>query len=154
MDKGMGRRAGLALRAVPALALALGSSACAPAVVAGVGAMTGIGVLQERSTKDALGDAEIGISIANRLLNESGRLFRRVSVDVTEGRVLLTGGVDTVEDKVRAAELAWATPGVTAVENEIVAEQQASAQRYAQDTWITSQVRARLLADGQVASRN
>lgn len=154
MDLGVVWRSIVRLRGLSALALAAVVAGCGPAILAGVGGVTGLGVMQERSTMDALRDNEIAISISNRLLNESGQLFRRVSLDVTEGRVLLTGGVETVEDKARAAEIAWATPGVTAVENEIVAEQQASTQRFAQDTWITSQVRTRLLTDAQVASRN
>jgi osmotically-inducible protein OsmY len=127
---------------------------CVPAVLVGAGTVTGVAISQERTTRDALTDNEIGLSINNQLLNESGELFRRVGVDVKEGRVLLTGGVRQPQESVRATEIAWATPGVKAVTNEIVVDQQPSAQRYAEDVWITSQVRARFLADPQIASVN
>jgi osmotically-inducible protein OsmY len=135
-------------------AAAAALSGCVPAVLVGAGTMTSVAISEERSTRDALSDNEIGLSINNRLLGESGELFRRVGVDVKEGRVLLTGGVRRPQESVRAAEIAWATPGVGAVTNEIVVDQQPSAQRYAEDVWITSQVRARFLADPQIASVN
>lgn len=143
-----------AVRALAGLACMAGLSGCGPAIVATAGAVTGMAVAQERTTRDALTDTEIGTSINNGLLNESGELFRRVAVDVTEGRVLLTGGVRTAAESVRASEIAWATPGVVSVENEIILDQAPSASRYAADVWISSQVRARLLGDAGVMSIN
>ena len=148
MATGGGRRVAGSLMA------ALLCAGCVPAAIVTAGGVTAVAVSQERTLGDRLTDNEIGISINNALLNESGTLFRRVGVDVQEGRVLLTGGVDRAEQSVRVAQIAWATPGVVAVTNEIVTDQAASSQRYAQDVWITAQVRARLLADEGVASGN
>jgi osmotically-inducible protein OsmY len=133
---------------------ALGATGCAPLVVAGAGTAAGYAVTQERSTRDLLADNDIGITINNMLLAESATLFRRIAVDVTEGRVVLTGGVDSVADSVRASEIAWSAPGVVSVTNEIVPEQRASATRYANDVWITSQVRARFIANESIRSVN
>ena len=143
-----------AMRALCKAACVLGLSGCGPAIVATAGAVTGMAVVQERSLKDSLTDTEIGLSINNGLLNESGELFRRVDVDVTEGRVVLTGGVEAPASSVRASEIAWSTPGVVSVDNEITVDQRASAERYGRDLWISSQVRARLLGDTNVMSLN
>lgn len=143
-----------AMHALAKLACILGVSGCGPAIVATAGAVTGMAVVQERSLKDSLTDTEIGLSINNSLLNESGELFRRVGVDVNEGRVVLTGGVEAPVSSVRASEIAWATPGVVSVDNEIMVDQQASAQRYGRDVWISSQVRARMVGDADVMSLN
>ena len=62
---------------------------------------------------DALKDAEIKLSLNNRLLEPLGAAVRR-RLDRRRSRAgsLLTGSVPTREDKVAATQLAWATPGV------------------------------------------
>lgn len=151
----MTRRSLRAPAAPLALALAaLALTGCGPAIVAGVGATAGLGVAQERTTKQALTDAEIGLSINSRLGDYSGELFRRVAVDVTEGRVVLIGGVVNPADADRAVEIASSVPGVKDVTSEIVVDQPASATRYAQDVWISTQIRTRLLGDTRIASFN
>jgi osmotically-inducible protein OsmY len=66
-------------------------------------------VVQERTTMDALKDVEIKLSLENGLGNHSGELYRDVSVDVIEGRVLLTGSVPQRQHKVDASRIAWET---------------------------------------------
>jgi osmotically-inducible protein OsmY len=141
------------LRVAAALA-ALTAAGCGPAIVAGAGSVVGLGVAQERSTRQALTDNEIAMSINARLAEHSGALFRRVAVDVTEGRVVLIGGVNDAADADRAVEIASAVPGVVEVTNEIVADQPASATRYAGDVWISTQVKTRLIGDGRIAWQN
>jgi osmotically-inducible protein OsmY len=130
------------------------TAGCIPASLVTASSVAGYAVTQERSTKDVLADNDIGITINGALLTESPSLFRRVAVDVKEGRVVLTGGVDTVTAKIRASELAWSVPGVVSVSNEIIPEQRASASRYANDVWISSQVRAFFIADQAIRSVN
>jgi len=136
---------------LPALALA----ACTPAgMVVGTGAAVARSVVQERTTMDALRDTEIKLSINNALLNESVSLFGDVSVDVIEGRVVLTGSVPTREEKVRAGEIAWSTEGVTAVEDELTVREDSSAGEYLTDVRISNTLRIKLLADTRVSSVN
>ncbi|MEM9735856.1 MAG: BON domain-containing protein [Pseudomonadota bacterium] len=111
-------------------------------------------VLQERSTGQALTDTEIDISIQNRLANRSGELYRDVSVDVHEGRVVLTGSVPTREEKFVATSEAWAVPGVAAVADELTVEEDAGTQAYLEDVWISNQVRYHLLTDLEIRSVN
>ena len=69
---------------------------------------------------------------------------------------MLTGSVPRPEDGTYAECLAWSTPAVRSVANEIVvgAGTGAGAGRGARDAWITQRVRARLLADDAVRSVN
>lgn len=140
------------------IALALGVSAlasCAPAgIVVGTGAVVARSVAQERTTMNALRDTEIQISLNNRFLNHSKRLFADVSTNVTEGRVVLTGSVPTREDKITATSLGWQTPGVVEVTDELVVEEDAGAVAYVEDAWISNQLRFKLLTDGTVSSIN
>lgn len=130
-------------------------SACAPAVpLIGGGAVLTRSVLQERSTRAALIDTEIGLGIAGRLATRSGELYRDVSIDVVEGAVLLTGTVPRRADKVAATQEAWATPRVVAVEDQIGVSEDSGTRAYLDDVAIANRLRYALLADRRVTSVN
>ena len=138
-----------------ALALCLFALAsCGAGVAIGTGATVTRTVLQERSTMDALRDTEIQLSLNNRFLNHSTGLFADVATDVIEGRVVLTGSVPTREDKIAATGLAWETPGVTTVTDELTVAEDSGAIAYAEDAWISNQLRLSLLTDTDVSSVN
>lgn len=138
-----------------ALIAAGAASGCTGAgILAGALATTGVSVAQERSTRQALTDTEISLTIGNKLLNEDYGLFADVSTEVVEGRVLLTGSVARPEDRIRAAELVWTTPDVVELLNEVTVENDAGASSYAQDVWISTQVRAKLLTDIEINAVN
>jgi len=132
--------------------LALG--ACAPVAIVGGGAVAARTVSSERSTMDALNDKEIEISISTGLGNHSGELYRDVSVDVTEGRVVLIGSVPRQEDKVTATQIAWSTEGVTSVQDELVVAKDSSAKTYFSDVKISNTLRLELLTDTSIRSAN
>ena len=151
MSRSRHRRVALAAACILLPGLSL--TACAPVgLLAGAG-LAG-GVVQERSTRDQLDDFEIGLRIQNALSRESGALFAAVDLEVVEGRVLLAGAVPRPEDRIRAVEIAWATPSVHEVINEIEVAQGGGAQAYANDAWISAQVRARLLGAAGVNALN
>ena len=133
----------------------LALTACTPTGMAiGTGAVLARSVVQERTTMDALRDTEIKLGIQNRLMNHSHALFGDVSVDVIEGRVLLTGSVPQREHKVDAARIAWETEGVSAVEDELTVEEDSSAKAYLTDVRISNTLRVTLLTDVKVSSMN
>ncbi|MEM0924278.1 MAG: BON domain-containing protein, partial [Pseudomonadota bacterium] len=136
-------------------ALALLASACSPVGVAvGTGAVVTRSVLQERSTGQALTDLEIEISLQNRLARQSGELFRDVSVDVHEGRVVLTGSVPRRADQIAATREAWAVPGISEVTDELTVAEDSGTEAYLTDIWISNQLRYHLLTDLEIRSVN
>ncbi|MFZ5914393.1 MAG: BON domain-containing protein, partial [Pseudomonadota bacterium] len=135
------------------LALALCSAGCVPVVV-GAGAATGIAVAQERSFGTAVDDTTIDMNVGALLLKENDRLFSNVGVEVQEGRVLLTGGVPTPEDRLKATMIAWRSPGVKEVINELQISDKSSLGSIAKDSWITTKLRTRILADRRVLDIN
>lgn len=139
---------------IPPALMALVLTGCAPAILAGTGAVVTRSVMQERTTMDALGDAEVKVSLKNRLLKDSTGLFTDVSADVVEGRVVLTGSVPSREQKVTATRIAWETPGVVAVTDELTVAEDAGARAYIQDAWISNRLRVALVGDMQVNSVN
>lgn len=147
------------MKILKAAALAAAASgvlgACTPAgVVIGTTAVVSRSVVQERSTMDALKDSEILLSIENRLGNESGELFRDVSVTVVEGRVVLTGSVPTREQKIRATEIAWQVEGVTEVDDSITVAEDSGTMAYLTDARISNRLRYELLTDLSVSKVN
>ena len=144
------RKAGWIVLALGALAIA----ACAPVVLGTTGVVLTRSVMQERTTKDALHDMDIELSLNNRLLSHSTGLFADVSIDAIEGRVVLTGSVPTRDDKVTATRLAWATPGVNSVTDELTVEEDSGAVAYVEDALISNRLRLALLRDSQVSSVN
>lgn len=132
----------------------LALTACAPVVAIGGGAVVARSVAQERTTMDALRDTEIKLGLQNRLANYSGELYRDVSVDVVEGRVLLTGSVPRREDKIAASRIAWELEGVAAVEDELVVAEDSGTKAYFTDVRISNALRFALLTDANVSSRN
>lgn len=139
---------------IPSALLALALTGCGPAILASTGTVLTRSVMEERTTMDALSDTEIKLSLNNALLSESAQLFRKVSTDVTEGRVVLKGSVPTREQKVTATRLAWETEGVTSVADELEVAESSGARAYLEDAWISNRLRVALLADSQVSSVN
>src|SRR5690606_37351529 len=81
-------------------------------------------------------------------------LFHSVSVEVKEGRVLLTGSVKTPETRVEAVRLAWQPKGVKEVINELQVEENYSIRQYASDAFISNQVRGKFLFSKDISSIN
>lgn len=127
---------------------------CAPLMIGGAAA-SGVSVAQERSIGNAIDDTAIWAAIKNSYAQEDMKaLMTGVSVKVNEGRVLLTGKVNTPDTRVTAVRLAWQPQGVKEVIDEIVVTDKDSVGDYANDTWITTQVKSKLLFNKDVRSIN
>ena len=59
-----------------------------------------------------------------------------------EGRVLLTGIVQNQETRIEAVRRVWEVAGVQEVINEIQVGQKTTIKEYANDVWITTQIKA------------
>ena len=115
---------------------------CSPAGILASGGATGMVVAEgDRSFGTVVDDATIKINIAAKFINSDDNLFVDVSTSVLEGRVLLTGLVDNQEIRIDAVRRVWEVEGVNEVVNEIQIGNRSSLKEYAQDVWITTQVR-------------
>jgi len=120
----------------------------------GVGATAGIAAAEERGIETSLDDFKIDLEIMQRLLEKDEALFASVSTEVREGRVLLTGVVEEPEMRVFANQVAWETTGVQEVINEIRVAGDGSLAQASKDLFITTQLRARIMGDGNVQGIN
>lgn len=115
---------------------------CSPTGILASGGATGMVVAEgDRSFGSVVDDATIKINIAAKFINSDDNLFVDVSTSVLEGRVLLTGLVDNQEIRIDAVRRVWEVEGVNEVVNEIQIGNRTSLKEYAQDVWITTQVR-------------
>lgn len=112
------------------------------------------GNAEERPFTAAIDDFNTKTELNARLLGESASLFANVSTTVIEGRVHLSGTVPTNEDRVKATRLAWATPNVKEVVNDIEVTNETDVFDGARDTWITTRVRGAILGDGSIRDVN
>lgn len=147
----------LGLPALPlVLALALMQSACSPVgVAAGAGATAGVAAAQERGLSGAVADSRIRVQINHLWLQADEEMYRKVSLQVQQGRVLLTGVVPAESMRSEAVRLAWQAEGVQEVINEIRVDPEGGGlETFTRDTWISAQLKSKLLFDGDVSSIN
>ena len=129
-------------------------SGCVPVVMAGAteGAVV---VAQERSVGNAVDDAGILLKLKQRFAEKDSKdLFANVEIKVVEGRVLLSGNVDKPDTQIDAVNIAWQVNGVQEVINEIQINDKSGFGNYAQDVWISTQIRSRLLFTKGIRSVN
>lgn len=108
---------------------------------------------EDRSLDALRIDTQITLDINEVLLGEKYRdLFFEISTDVYEGRVLLTGTVKTAANKQRASELVKNVKRVKAVINELQVTTDYSPGIAANDLWIETKLKVRLLGTGDVRS--
>lgn len=132
-------------------AFALGG--CVEAAI-GAGATTAVAASSEKGIGGTIEDTKIRATINSLWMDYNIDVWRQLGLDVSEGRVLLTGKVDKPEDRVEAVRLSWRAEGVKEVINEIKVSGEGDLGNYARDAWISTQLRTNLLLDKQVLSVN
>lgn len=120
----------------------------------GAGAVVGMTATKEGGLKGGVNDLNIKAQINDLWFKKNTEMFRKLSITVDQGRVLLTGVVQNPEDRVEAVRLAWQPKGVKQVINEIRVGESGGVKSFAQDEWIGAQLRTKLIANQGVQSAN
>jgi len=129
-------------------------SGCAATVV-GAGATAGVAAAEERGIDGAIDDLKIRTEINHLWFQKDVEMFRKVTLNISEGRVMLTGMVATDQARADAVRLSWQASGVREVLNELqVVPAGESGWDQANDLWIQNKLKARLLTDGEVKNIN
>lgn len=126
---------------------------CVAAGVAGVGAV-GTAVVQEKTIGAAVDDATASSEIKTKLLAQDCRCFGEVDVEVSEGLVLLSGRVNSPEERILAERTAWSSSRAKDVANELRIEGPGGFFANASDAVITARVRSALIGSRTVRSVN
>ncbi|HEY1096811.1 MAG TPA: BON domain-containing protein [Alphaproteobacteria bacterium] len=130
-------------------------TACGPAGLAiGAGAAVGTAASREGGIGQTMTDTRIKAYINDAWFKRSTAMFSKLNLNVTEGRVLITGIVQDQQTRLDAVRLAWQAPGVTQVINEIKVENSEGISGYTRDSWIATQLRSKMIFDKDIESIN
>ena len=135
------------------VALCLGLSGCVAAGV-GVGAAAVAAGSTEKGFGTSVSDTAIKFKINERLFQADASLFQGVTISVNQGSVLLTGKVETPENRIQSTQIAWQVKGVVEVINEIKVTDTSSLKNIAKDLAAQAQMRGKLIGDADVSSLN
>lgn len=120
----------------------------------GTGAAVGVGAAREGGLTNSITDESIRLQISNHWLDYNPTIFRKLNLNVEQGRVLVTGVVNNPEHRMEAVRLAWKPKGVKQVINEVRVGNSETFKTYAQDTWIAGQMRTRMTFHKYIQSIN
>ena len=109
---------------------------------------------EERSFNNFVEDTIILAQLKNAYFSNNEKIFFNVSVEVMEGRVLLTGSVEQIDERIEATKLAWSIEGVNEVINEIQISNDESILDYADDLIMKTKINAKLLLDKDILNLN
>ena len=108
----------------------------------------------DRSIGEYVDDVLIKAILKNSYFDQSEKIFFNVDVEVSQGRVLLTGTVDNIDLRIEATRIAWGVEGVQTVINEIQISESDNILNFADDLVISTKVYAKLMLDEEVNSLN
>lgn len=106
-------------------------------------------VTSDKSLARSLDDSSAATAVRVRMLRSEVD-FSHINVNVSDGLVLLTGRAEDPRESVEAERIAWSAPKVRDVANEIVVSRKGRQLLGAGDAAISTQLRSRLVADGNV----
>ncbi len=132
----------------------LGGCGTQAGMAAGAGASLGIAAASEGGLKRAANDTGIRLQIHDLWFKHNVDMYRKLDMTVREGRVLITGTVPDPDMRVDAIRLAWQADGVKQVINEINVAEGDGVKGFIKDSWITGNVKTKLVFDKDVQSVN
>jgi osmotically-inducible protein OsmY len=153
-DGGRHRGRTAARRAGWLLATVLAASQLQGCFVLGAAAVGGTAMVatDRRTAGSQLEDKNIQLTASGRI-SDLPAGAGNVNVDVYNQQVLLTGQVPNEADKLQAQNIVAAIPNVKSVANQLVVGPNSSLSEQANDTYITSKVRATFIDDSQLYSQ-
>ena len=116
---------------------------------------TGVSIaLDPRSLGTQIDDSIMQQNLRAKLLSTNKSYIVSVKTKILDGRIFLTGKVNSVEDKLKITKLAWEIKGARSVNNDLRIKEEFNFQRSAKDLLITSQLRAALIGSKKIKSVN
>jgi len=123
-------------------------------MVIGAGATAGVAASEERGIEGAAEDAKIRAEINEAWFRKSVDMFSKVTLAISEGRVLLTGVVPSEQIREDAVSLTWQVAGVREVYNEILVQDSSGFIDGARDVRIQQEIKSRMLFDKEISNIN
>ena len=116
---------------------------------------TGVSIaLDPRSLGTQIDDSIMQQNLRAKLLSKDKNYIISVKTKILDGRIFLTGKVNSVEDKLKITKLAWEIKGARSVKNDLQIKEKFNFKRSAKDILITSQLRATLIRSKKIKAVN
>tara|TARA_Y100001935_G_scaffold199580_1_gene167838 strand:- start:309 stop:902 length:594 start_codon:yes stop_codon:yes gene_type:complete len=116
---------------------------------------TGVSVaLDPRTVGTQIDDSIMQKSISAKILSKEKKYLLTVKTKVLDGRIFITGKVDTPEEKLIITKLAWETKGARSVRNDIKIKEDFNFKQSAKDVLITSQLRTAIIVNKNIKATN
>ena len=109
---------------------------------------------EDRSIGEFVDDTIIKTLIKNTYFDQNEKLFFNIDVEVSQGRVLLTGTIENIDLKIEATRIAWGVKGVQTVINEIQISNSDNIINFADDLVISTKLKGKLILNENVNSLN
>ena len=121
------------------------------------GGIFGTGVtiaLDPRTLGTQIDDSIMDKSLDAKILATNKNYLLNVKTKIIDGRIFITGKVDTVEEKLNITKLAWEIKGARSVKNDLKIKDKFNFKQSAKDLLITSQLRSALIFNKKTKSVN
>jgi len=116
---------------------------------------TGVTIAMDpRTLGTQIDDSIMDKSLDTKLLTANKNYFLSVKTKIIDGRIFITGKVDTVEEKLNITKMAWEIKGARSVKNDLKIKDKFNFKRSAKDMLITSQLRSALIFNKKTKAVN
>ncbi len=116
---------------------------------------TGVSIAMDpRTLGTQIDDSIMDKSLDARLVTMNKNYLLNVKTKVLDGRIFLTGKIDTPEEKLQITKLAWETKGARSVKNDLKIKEEFNFQQSAKDILITSQLRSAMIFNKKIKAVN
>jgi len=116
---------------------------------------TGVSIATDpRTIGTQIDDNIMQKNLTAKVISMNAKYLLRVKPKVIDGRIFITGKVETAEEKLNITKLAWEIKGARSVKNDLKIREQFDIQQFAKDILITSQLRTAMIASKTIKSTN
>jgi len=116
---------------------------------------TGVSVaLDPRTVGTQIDDSIMQKTISAKILSKDKKYLVSIKTKVLDGRIFITGKVDSPEEKLLITKLAWETKGARSVRNDIKIKEEFNFKQSAKDLLITSQLRTAIIVNKNIKATN
>ena len=116
---------------------------------------TGVSIATDpRTIGTQIDDSIMQKNLSAKLINMNTNYILSVKAKVLDGRIFITGKVDTIEEKLKITKLGWEIKGARSIKNDLQIKDKFNFQQTAKDVLITSQLRAAMITSKKIKSAN
>ena len=116
---------------------------------------TGVSIAMDpRTIGTQIDDSLMQKNLRAKLLLMNKNYLINVKTKVLDGRIFITGKVDTIEEKLKITKLGWEIKGARSIKNDLKIKEEFNFKQTAKDVLITSQLRTALITNKKIKSAN